>query len=61
MTREEFLGTLEAIEKATEKWYDEAQGFLPSVHSEDEVAVNNILLNVRALLYKFKKRYGEIE
>lgn len=61
MTREEFLGTLAAVEAAVEKWYDEAQGFLPLVHGEDTTAVNNILINIRALRFKFEKRYGPLE
>lgn len=61
MTREEFLGTLMAVEDAVEKWYDEAQGFLPLVRSEDTTAVDNILINIRALRFTFEERYGPLE
>lgn len=61
MTREELLGTLVAVEAAVKKWYDEAQRFLPLVHDEDITAVNNILINIRALRFKFEKRYGSLE
>lgn len=58
MTREEFLGTLAAIEDATEKWFKEARGFMSYVDSDVQTAVDNILLNVRGLQFKFERRYG---
>lgn len=59
MTREEFLGTLVAIEDATEEWFSEARGFMSYVDSDVQTAVDNILLNVRGLQFKFQRQYGQ--